>query len=301
MATLKIRRLGYALGAEITGLDLSKPLDDETVHQLRNAWLDNILLCFPGQNLRPEEQVALCSRFGVLDEPKAAGNHAFFHDYPALHLIVNKPVTAEGATFRQSFSDEWHSDLSYTNRPKSATFLLALELPEVGGNTLFANTYRAYETLSPALRVVIDSLECVHDGSRSPDFQRRSSEEQAERRRRRPPVVHPLVRVHPETGRKSLFVGHQVRQFAGMSEEESKPFLDFLNEHATRHEFVYRHQWTVHDLLMWDNRCSMHYAVWDYDQRHLRRLQRCSLLAPETGRYNKGDEHRSLVTTEATT
>jgi taurine dioxygenase len=273
MGSLKVRRCGYALGAEITGVDASKPLDDATIAAIRQAWLDHIMVYLPGQNLGPQGFRDFCAQFGELDleNIKTLPHHP---DFPDVVVRANKPVTVdENPAVRASgAANHWHTDFSSTDRPSTITFLLGKELPSVGGDTMFANLYTAYETLSPAMQRTIDPLFAVHDvrvgrANKSP----------------KPPVVHPFVRVHPETGRKALYVADRVRNFVGMTEEESKPLVAFLRSHATRYEFVYRHRWTVNDVVLWDNRCSLHYAVQDYDPE-MRMLLRCSLASPKTGR-----------------
>ena len=203
-------------------------------------------------------------------------------------LVTNKGIRIGAKQLSGVRADEWHSDASFTNRPGVANFLLAKELPEAGGDTMFANMYLAYETLSAAFQRLAESLEGIHDVSLSPDYQRLNPESREKRRDAAPPAAHPLVRVHPETGRKSLYVGGFLRNFVGMSEEESQPIVSFLNSHATRYEFLYRHRWKLGDLVMWDNRCAMHYAVMDYDQGDSRSMQRCMLLPPESGRLYVG-------------
>jgi taurine dioxygenase len=282
MGTLQIRPLGYALGAEITGFDLRRPLPDETVAQIREAWLDRIVLCFPGQDLDPEEMMAFCGRFAELDDNRSIP--AFRHpDSSLVSVLVNKPLVLKDRQYSGAIVDQWHTDLSFTDRPSTASFLNAKELPDIGGNTMFTNMYTAYESLSPALQRMLEPLEAVHDVTLAGAYQRLSPQEQPERKQLAPPVVHPVVRVHPETGRKALYVGNRIRHFVGMTEEETRPLVDFLNRHATQYEFTYRHVWSVDDLLMWDNRCAMHYAVPDYDLSQTRRMQRCSLLAPKSG------------------
>ena len=135
------------------------------------------------------------------------------------------------------------------------------------------------------MQAFADTLEGVHDVSLAPDFHRYTPELQAERRRNHPPVVHKVVRLHAESGRKGIFAGGFLRNFIGYTEQESRPLIDFFNTHSTAYEFVYRHAWKQDDLLMWDNRCTMHFAVQDYDLSHLRQMQRCTLFAPVSGRF----------------
>jgi taurine dioxygenase len=286
---LKIRPLAYALGAEITGIDLKQRQSDATIAEIRQAWVDHLLLCFPGQELAPQEQIEFCARFGTLDDHRSRP-HWNRPDFPEINIVANKPLVYGGKTLQTLIADKWHTDMSFSVRSASASWLLAQVLPPIGGDTMFANMYMAYEALTPSMQALAETLEGVHDVSLAPDFHRYTPELQAERRRNHPPVVHPLVRVHPESGRKGIFAGGFLRNFVGYSEKESRPMIDFFNSHAIAYEFVYRHRWSVHDLLMWDNRCTMHYAVQDYDRSHLRRLQRCTLVAPVSGRFLDPDQ-----------
>ena len=285
MSNLRTRRLGYALGAEITGIDFSRPLPDDAVAEMRRAWLEHILLCIPGFDGPPAELAAFCGRFGEIDDNRA--NPKLRHpDDPLVSVIANKVVTSGARLAYGSNADAWHFDRSYTDHPASATFLLARQLPDAGGDTLFSNTYMAYETLSPAMQQLLDPLEAVYDFTFSDHYGRLSPEERSEWRLINPPTVHKLVRTHPETGRKALYLDARVvRNFVGMTEEESRPMLDMLMQHATRYEFVYRHRWTVGDLVMWDNRCAMHYAVPDFDPSQVRLMHRLTLLTPKSGYF----------------
>lgn len=289
MGTLNVRRIGYALGAEVTGLDLRKPLPASSVAEIRRAWLEHLVLCFPGQDLEAEHLSAFASQFGELDDNRALP-HLRHPEHPAVYVIVNKPLVIKGKWYSGGAASQWHTDLSYTIRPGTAGFLIAKELPDVGGNTMFASMYMAYESLSPTLQRMIDGLEGIHDITTGATYLKGDPPEiQAEKRRLNPPIAHPVVRAHPETGRKALFLGENVRRFVGMSEEESGPLIGFLNRHATRYELVYRHSWAVNDVVMWDNRCTLHYAVQDYDRSQLRRMLRCSLLGPKSGYLCSGN------------
>ena len=280
---LTVNKLAHALGAEVTGVDLKQRLSETTIADIRQAWLDNLVLCFPGQNLEPQEQIDFCSRFGELDDHRSRP-HWNRPDFPEINIVANKPVVYGGKTLQTLIADKWHTDMSFSVRSATASFLNAKTLPPIGGDTMFANMYLAYEALTPSMKAFAETLEGVHDVSLAPDFHRYTPELQAERKRNHPPVIHKVVRVHPETGRKGIFAGGFLRHFVGFSEKESRPLINFFNEHATAYEFVYRHHWKPNDLLMWDNRCTMHYAVQDYDTSLLRTLQRCTLFAPVSGR-----------------
>ena len=276
MPSLQVERLGWALGARVTGVDLREHLDDETIRGIRNAWLEHIVLCFPEQNLEPEQHVAFCRRFGETDEGRPASKIVSHPDVPAITVLTNLPVAVNGKQITPQKADKWHSDLALYERTAMASFLCAKELPDVGGDTLFANMYVAYETLSPAFRRLVESLEGIQDQYHG------SNPKSVTVERRTSPVAQPMVQVHAETGRKALYLGGgYMRRFVGLTDEESAPLVDFLIRHATRHEFVYRHRWTPHDLLMWDNRCASHNALLNYDQRQIRRMQRCSVLRSE--------------------
>ena len=289
MIPIQIAKLSYALGAEIRGIDLATRLDDDTIASIRKAWVDHLVLCFPGQTLSPERQIAFCSLFGPLDDHR---NRPLWNrpDFPEVNIVSNKPQTIGGKKLMTLVADKWHTDMSFANRPATASWLHALQLPSIGGDTMFANMYRAYEALSPSMQKLAEQLQGVHDVSGAPDFPRYTPEVQAERKRNYPPVIHPLVKVHPESGRKGIFAGGFLKHFVGYTERESRPLIDFFNEFSTGPEFTYRHHWKSQDLLMWDNRCTMHFAVQDYDPIELRVLQRCTLFAPVTGHYYDSEE-----------
>ena len=265
MTALTVRRAAYALGAEITGLDASKPLPTGTLAELQRLWLEHLVIVLPGQPLEPEELIAFTEPFGELDDNRKIP-HERHPLHPKVQLLSNQPQFVGGKKAGGHRGGiHWHSDLSYTNRPAKATLLLCKVRPDVGGDTMFTNMYAAYDALSPRMRELLEGLEGVHDATLIKGFKKRSPETMAEQRRLNPPIAHPVVRVHPDTGRKALYVSERVRQFAGMSEEESRPLLDFLTAHVAQPEFVYRHRWEVGDLVMWDNRCTMHVALGDYD------------------------------------
>lgn len=280
MSSLTIRPLGFAAGAEVTGLDLSRPLDAADRLRLNEAWLRHLVLVFPQQELTPQEQIAFARNFGALDQHESQAPETLLAGHHEILLLTNRKVNGKKSGTYNS-GRNWHTDLSYTTTPAKGALLYCKEKPVVGGDTMWANLYMAYETLSPAIRKLIDGLEAVHDVSLIRGIEQRDPALVADMKRRNPAVIHPVVRVHPETGRRSLLIGQRIRGFLGMSDDESQSLLAMLNVHATSPEFVYRHRWSVGDVLMWDNRCSCHVALADFDQTQPRVMHRCSMRGEE--------------------
>ncbi len=272
---LQIRRLGEAMGAEVLGLDLAEVQDEDTVERLRQGLLEHLMLCIRGQRIEPRAFVDACRLFGEVQEQLLA---QFRHEtVPEIQLIASRlgdrldggrPIV-QGAA--------WHTDDSYFAEPAKATALHAIELPERGGDTCFANMYAAYESLPPALARRIEGLRAVHAyrSSRAPNpVAKRTAAERA----RTPDVVHPLVRTHPETGRRALYVNpNRIERIEGLDRGESDALLDELCEHAFQPRFHYRHVWAPDDLVIWDNRCTMHHANADYPPEQSRVLHRVML------------------------
>jgi len=273
---MTIRRLSAALGAEVTGIDLRDPQRQENIRVLEQALGEHGILLFRGARIDPEQHIAFSRRFGELEAHVVS---QFAHpEHPEIFVVSNviEDGQLKGAVYAGQY---WHSDLSYTATPSMGSLLHCREMPEVGGDTLWANMYLAYETLSAPLQRFLGSLRAVHDYGHAYDTYFAHLKERppltAEQRAKVPPVEHPAVRTHPVTGRRALYVnpGFTTR-FAGMTVEESRAILDYLFRHATRQEFLYRHKWRVDDLVFWDNRCTMHYALADYDfsvRRHMLR------------------------------
>jgi taurine dioxygenase len=294
MSGLQVRRLAYALGAEVRGVDLSAELDDATVAAIRAAWLEHIVLRFPEQDLGPEQLMRFSARFGELDDNRSSP-FARHPDFEAVVARANMQIEVNGKKVGGfGRGDKWHSDRSQTDRPASASLLLAKQLPDIGGDTMWANAYMAYETLSPAMQRMLEPLEGVYDVSLATSFSHGSAQVREELARLNPPVLHPIVHLHPETKRKSLFIGDRLSHIEGMTPEESRPILDFLMQHATRYEFIYRHVWRLNDLFMWDNRCSLHLAIQDYDDSQVRHMLKCVVLSSRTGRY-ANEERQAAV------
>ena len=256
---LDIRPLSGALGAEILGIDLGHDLGDDTVAAIRAAWLKHLVVFFREQTLPPAEFLRVASRFGEpVEYPFVKGLDGFPQITPVIKLEHEKI----------NFGGLWHSDTAYLERPPMATMLIARETPPRGGDTLFANMYLAYETLSDGMKRMLDGLVIVNssakaDVTRTREDRVRDSANTAGRQEY--VAEHPVVRTHPETGRKALYAngGHALR-FRDMSVEESAPLLNYLFFHATRPEFTCRFRWEPGSIALWDNRCTQHNPVNDY-------------------------------------
>ena len=256
---LDVRPLSGALGAEILGIDLSHDLGDDTVAAIRDAWLEHLVIFFREQTLSPAQFLQLASRFGEpVEYPFVKGLDGFPQITPVIKLEHEKV----------NFGGLWHSDTAYLERPPMATMLIARETPPRGGDTLFANMYLAYETLSEGMRRMLDGLTIVNSSAKADVTKTREDRvrDSAKNDARQEYVAeHPVVRTHPETGRKALYAngGHALR-FRDMTVEESAPLLSYLFSHATRPEFTCRFRWEVGSIALWDNRCTQHNPVNDY-------------------------------------
>jgi taurine dioxygenase len=257
--SLQIRPIAGALGAEISGVDLSAYLADATISAIRRAWLDHLVIFFRGQELPPERLLAFARHFGeVVEYPFIKGIEGFPMITPVVKLEHE----------RVNFGGLWHSDTTYLEHPPMGTMLIAREVPPHGGDTLFANMYLAYETLSPGMRRLLDGLIVVNSSAKADvtktreDRLRDGAKPDA---RHEHEALHPVVRTHPETGKKALYVnpGHTVR-FTDMTEAESAPMLNYLFTHQQRPEFTCRFRWEVGSLAFWDNRCAQHNPINDY-------------------------------------
>jgi taurine dioxygenase len=271
MAAIDIRPIAGALGAEVLGVDLARDLRAETVAAIRKAWLDHCVVFFRDQSLTPEQFLALARAFGdPVEYPFVKGLEGFPHITPVIKLEHEKV----------NFGGLWHSDTAYLDKPPMGTMLIARETPARGGDTLFANMYLAYETLSAGLRRVLDGLMAINSSAKADVTKTREDRvrDNAKADAKKEYVSeHPVVRTHPETGRKALYIngGHTVR-FKDMTAEESAPLLSYLFQHATRPEFTCRFRWEVGSIALWDNRCTQHNPVNDY-HGHRRVMHRITL------------------------
>ncbi len=261
--TIETRRIAGSLGAEVHGVDLSQPLPPEVVAEVRRALLDHLVIFFRKQDMTPERLMNFGRCFGDLHRhPYIAGMPGF----PDVLELAKKPGD------KRNFGGDWHTDQMFAPKPAMGTMLWCKTAPEAGGDTLFANMYLAYDTLSDGMKKLLGTLRGVAVGDKKRNGQTRAAvnaatvaayttlEAPPEMRR----SAHPLVRTHPETGRRSLFIGGHVHYLEDMTEEESAPLIDFLYAHAQRPEFTCRFRWEEGSLAFWDNRCTMHFAINDY-------------------------------------
>lgn len=273
---LSIRPISRACGAEVAGIDLTRPLEAGTVQRLHRALGEHCILLFRDAALTPQQHVAFSRHFGPL-ETHVVGEFNL-PEHPEVFVVSN--VREEGKLKGAVYAGQyWHSDLSYMRKPSLGSLLLCREMPETGGDTMWANMYLAYDTLSEVMKAFLSGLKAIHDYSHAYDTYFAHLKERPpltpEQRAKTPPVEQPMLRTHPVTGRKALYVNPGfTKGIVGMPREESQPILEMLFAHSTRPEFIYRHKWKVNDLIFWDNRCTMHYALSDYDfsvRRHMHR------------------------------
>ena len=279
---ITVRPLSYALGAEIQGVDLAKPLSNSEFDRILSTFLQSGILLFRGQKITREQHIAFSRRFGELDTHDALPRDSH-PDYPELLLVTNIPKDNGKPSDSKYTGQQWHSDMSFTPVPALGSLLRGITIPPVGGDTMFANMYMAYDALSDGMKKMIAGLHGIHTGSRKVDDP--NSDRQMEQKKINPPIAQPVVRAHPETGRKALYIGEKVSCFVGMTAEESKPLIDYLCKHATRPQFVYRHQWRADDIILWDNRCTMHIALGDYPDGEIRHLERTTVKGTPSGYY----------------
>lgn len=270
---LDVRPLSPTLGAEILGLDLRRPLDPATRDAVYAAFVRHHVLCFRDQDLSKREQVAFSEQFGEL-EGHTLRNRGL-NDEPFVHVVSN--LDDEGRPIGKVRSDQWHTDKSFRPRPSLATILHARTLPPGGGgDTVFANMHAAYADLDAADRAELERLRVVHSWELSRENVGRVMSE--EEKRDAPTNVWPLVRVHPDTGAKCLFVGCHASHLDGLPMADGRARIEALEDHATSERFTYRHSWRKGDVLMWDNRCLLHRADANFDAGvHPRILHRTCL------------------------
>ena len=278
---IAVTPIAGALGAEIGGVDLGGPLDDETYAEIRRALVEHLVIFFRDQAITPERQIALTARFGAVSRVPYVEAMA---EHPDI-IAVLKEADEVGIS---TFGGTWHTDFSFLEEPPLGSVLYAHEVPGHGGDTLWASQYAAYESLSDGMKAALDPLVAIHTGAphgtKAPPSADLKLSKSIKMRRGDPAAdvetEHPVVRVHPESGRKALYVNpvYTIR-LVDMTVEESRPLLAFLFARAVRPEFTCRFRWRAGSLAIWDNRCTQHFAINDYDGQ--RRLMHRTTIAGE--------------------
>jgi len=256
---LDVRPNAAALGAEVKGVDL-RALDEATFQAVHRAWVDHLVLLFRGQTLSDDDLIAFSRRFGDLDwAPVQETGRRFVDGKPEIYVVSNVIEKGEPIGSLGAGEAVWHTDMSYIEDPPKASMLYALEIPPSGGNTGFVNMYAAYDALPAALKQRVEGLVLKHDGTYNSGGYVRQGITATDDPVTSPGAVHPLVCTHPESRRRVLYLGRRRNGYIlGLPLAESEKLLDELWSYATRDEFTWHHQWRVGDLVMWDNRCTMH-------------------------------------------
>ena len=279
MATLDIRPIAGALGAEVHGVDLSREVDDGTYAAIRQALLDHLVIFFRDQSLPPDRHLAFARRFGEIETHRYAKG---LDSHPEV-----LPVVKQADDRAANFGGIWHSDVAFHEKPPMGQILYALEVPDAGGDTIFVNMNKAYDTLSDGMKSMLAGMTEIYTGERSyGDSNSEVTRRQAQFSKSMDvktsedadvEVAHPLFRTHPETGRKTLYLsGIAIKRLDGMTVEESRPIIDYLKDHAVRPEFTCRFRWRSGSVAFWDNRCTQHYALNDY-HGHRRVMHRVTI------------------------
>jgi len=271
---ITVKPIGGAIGAEVLGVDLNEELDDQTYQEIKQAWLENLVLVFRDQDITPDKQVAFGRRWGDLHV------HPFIPSLEGYPEIIQLHAES-GEREELRLSNQWHIDLSYTNDPPLAAILRGVTIPDRGGDTMWCNLYRAYETLSDEMKAIVENLSAYHDVTktyRRQELQREGGPERyGQTFKNAPPVDQPIVQVHPETGKKMLYVSElTTTHIKGLHPNESDAILNMLFEHINWKELQFRLYWEKNTIAMWDNRCTVHYAVRNYDQE--REMHRVTVL-----------------------
>ena len=278
--TIAVERIAGALGAEISNVDLSRPLSDDVFGEIYTAFVEHQVIFFRDQDLTPEQYLAFARRWGGIHlHPYMQG----LDDHPEILELIK----AETDTY--AFGNTWHSDQMFAPKPAKITMLYALEVPEAGGDTIFASLYHAYDSLSDGMKAMVGRLRGFNCGDKRNSQDGRSRAERykgASGMKMRDPgdiqtdSVHPLVRTHVDTGRRALYMGNHTKALDGFTPAESRVLLDQLQEHIKRPEFTCRFRWRPGSLALWDNRCCQHYAVNDYAGQR-RRMHRITIMGEE--------------------
>jgi len=267
---IRVEPIAAALGAEVSGVDLRQKSDDATMREIHDAWMQHQVLFFRDQNITPQQQKDFARHFGEL------------HVHPVLPSLEAdghpEIVVLESNEHLPYVAETWHSDVTFERRPPLGAVLHAVVVPEAGGDTMWSSMYAAYEALSDPMQRLLSELRAVHDGGA---FQAIATEDQKRELSKDQTSVHPVIRSHPVTGRKGIFVNPTfTRRIKGMRARESRALLDFLFEHVGSPEFTCRFRWRPNSIAMWDNRCTQHRVVAD-NLKARRRMERVTICGDE--------------------
>lgn len=260
MTKLKIQKLADALGAEVSGVDISKPIAKDDLQEILAAWKEHLVLRFRGQELSDPQLLDISRNFGEIDPPGPNSyGKPFLADFPDINVISNIKVGDQPVGGLGDGEAVWHADMTYIETPPKASFLHALEIPESGGNTQWGNMYLAYEALPAHLRQAIKGREAIHDATYNSAGMIRRGMSDVTDPREAPGARHPLVSKHPESGLPCLFLGRRRNSYIlGMDLAASDQLLDELWDHVDNPAFTFTQVWQLHDLILWDNRCTLH-------------------------------------------
>ena len=275
-SALRVRKLSPTFGADVRGIDLSRPVAKDTIRAIRQLWYEHSVLLVPGQVLDEDAQVRFGEYFGEL--AKTMGSYAILkNSHPAVMYVTNEKADGKYVGALPDGEMFFHSDMCYVERPCLGTMLYAMEIPSQGGNTVFADQYAAYDALPDATKRRIDGLNAVNT------FEPGRYDNYAESITRAPvskearSAAHPMVLTHPATGRRALYINRLMTEYiVGMPREESNALLDTLFNHQEQKQFIYEHRWTRGDVVIWDNRCTLH-ARTDFSAAELRKMRRVTV------------------------
>ena len=271
-----VKKLHKNIGISIQGIDLSN-IDNDTFQEIKNLWLENLIILFPNQNISDEDHIKFGKRFGDLEVHPSLSHRSSKNQeiYRVSNVDENGNIIPNKETSWQYLKQSWlwHTDSSFRKIPSNGSILHGISTTNEGGNTLFANMYKAYEDLDKSIKEKIKKLEVIHDH----DYIISLSKELSKRKNKGDyvkldPVIHPLVRRHPSTKKPSLFLSpHTMVSVINYDYDEGRELLDYLTDHATNPKYVYKHSWNNHDVVMWDNRCTMH-SVEPFDNNNIKRI-----------------------------
>ena len=264
---IEVKPISGACGAVVSGIDLSQDLDEQRLNEVKRAFHENLVIFFHDQDITEEQHKTFGRKFGTLNiHPR----YVPLENHPEIIPIRKDP---EHTT---NVGGIWHQDLTHLENPPLGSILFALEVPSAGGDTMFANQYLAYEALSKGMKDLLDGMVAIHDNLiQSPKVSAEKNSTRSSKLREdlneedEPEMEHPVVVIHPETGRKALYVNSiRTRRFKDMTEEESKPLLNYLVEHSYQPEFTCRFKWRKGSVAFWDNRCTAHRGIFDFGEAH---------------------------------